>query len=146
MMPPIFFWTEVCLRIGDLIIALVLICTAVTDINRREVPIMYQVLLLVLIPFGFHIENLWGVLIAVPFFIASALTDKIGGGDWKLVALLGVLLGINRAFVTVVMGCIIFIISGLIMDKKKGKDDMLFPFVPSLTAGYIVRLILEAIF
>lgn len=128
------------------LILCILIFASVTDINRREVPSIYQALLLVLIPFNFHIENLWGVLIAVPFFVAAIATDKIGGGDWKLVALLGVLIGIHKAFVTVVTGCIIFIISGLIMEKKKGKDDMLFPFVPSLTAGYIVTLILEAIF
>ena len=109
-------------------------------------PIIYQALLLALIPFNFYIENLWGALIAVPFFIASVLTDKIGGGDWKLTALLGVLIGIHKAFVTVVMGCIIFIISSFMIEKIKGKGDMLFPFVPSLTVGYIVTLILEAIF
>lgn len=127
------------------LILCILIFASVTDINRREVPSIYQAPLLVLIPFNFHIENLWGVLIAVPFFVAAIATDKIGGGDWKLVALLGVLLGMHRAFVTVVMGCIIFIISGLVMEKRKGKGSMLFPFVPSLTAGYIVTLILEAI-
>ena len=83
---------------------------------------------------------------AAPFFVAAIATDKIGGGDWKLIALLGVLLGMHRAFGTVVVGCIIFIISGLVMEKRKGKGSMLFPFVPSLTAGYIVTLILEAIF
>lgn len=117
-----------------------------TDIKRREVPVIYQALLLVLIPFGFHIENLWGALIATPFFVAAIATDKIGGGDWKLVALLGVLLGMHRVFVTVGIGCIIFIISSLVIEKTKGTGGMLFPFVPSLTAGYIVTLILEAIF
>lgn len=128
------------------LILYILIFASVTDINRREVPIIYQALLLALIPFNFYIENLWGALIAVPFFIASVLTDKIGGGDWKLTALLGVLIGIHKAFVTVVMGCIIFIISSFMIEKIKGKGDMLFPFVPSLTVGYIVTLILEAIF
>lgn len=128
------------------LILYILIFASVTDIDRREVPIIYQALLLVLIPIGFHIENLWGALIAVPFFIASVLTDKIGGGDWKLTALLGVLIGIHTAFVTVVMGCIIFIISSFVIEKRKGKGDTLFPFVPSLTVGYIVTLILEAIF
>ena len=128
------------------IILCILLSAGITDIKRREVPIVYQVLLLVLIPFGFHIENLWGALIAVPFFVASVLTDKIGGGDWKVTVLLGVHIGIHKAFVTVVMGCIIFIISSFVIEKTKGKGDMLFPFVPSLTVGYIVTLILEAIF
>lgn len=106
---------------------------------------MYQVLLFVLIPFGFHIENLWGALIAAPFFVAAIATDKIGGGDWKLIALLGVLLGMHRAFAAVVMGCMIFIISSLVTEKTRGRGGMLFPFVPSLTAGYMVMLILEVV-
>lgn len=129
----------------EYIILGILLSAGITDINRREVPVIYQVLLLVLIPFGFHIENLWGALVAAPFFVAAIATDKIGGGDWKLIALLGVLLGIHRAFAAVVMGCIIFIISSLVTEKTRGRGGMLFPFVPSLTAGYIVTLILEVV-
>ncbi len=129
----------------EYIILCILLSAGITDINRREVPIMYQALLLVLIPFGFHIEELWGALMAAPFFVAAIATDKIGGGDWKLIALFGVLLGMHRAFAAVVMGCIIFVISGLVIEKRKGKGEMLFPFVPSLTAGYMVMLILEVV-
>lgn len=128
-----------------LLILCILIFASITDIKRREVPIMYQALLFVLIPFHFHIENLWGALMAAPFFVAAIATDKIGGGDWKLIALLGVLTGIHKAFVTVVIGCMIFIISSPVIEKIKGKGDVLFPFVPSLTAGYIVTLILEVV-
>ena len=129
----------------EYIILCILLSAGITDIKQREVPIIYQALLLVLIPFGFHIENLWGALMAAPFFVAAIATDKIGGGDWKLIALLGVLLGMHRAFAAVVMGCMIFIISSLVIEKRKGKGEMLFPFVPSLTAGYIVTLILEVV-
>lgn len=123
----------------------ILLCASITDIRKQEVPVIYQVLLLCLIPFGFNIENLWGVLLAVPFFIAAIATDRIGGGDCKVIALLGILIGFYKTLLTVIAGCLIFIFSSLVIERIKGKGEMLFPFIPSLTLGYVGTLVLEAI-
>ena len=131
--------------IKELLILLILLSAAITDIRKKEVPVVYQVLLLCLVPFCFSIENIRGVLIAVPFFIAAILTDKIGGGDFKIIALLGILIGLGKALWTVVFGCVIFIASGLIIGKCKGQKNIMYPFIPALTTGYIITLILEAI-
>ena len=123
----------------------ILIMASYTDIRKQEVPAIYQVLLLCLVPFNFRLENLWGLAIAIPFFIAAIATDRIGGGDFKVVAILGILLGFYEALCTVIAGCLIFIFSSLVIGRIKGKGNTLFPFIPSLTLGYIGTLVLEAI-
>lgn len=131
--------------IKEMLILIILLSATMTDIRRKEVPVIYQVLLISLIPFCFSIENIRGVLIAVPFFIAAILTDKIGGGDFKIIALLGVLIGLSRVFWTVVFGCVIFIVGGLMLGMIRGQKNIMYPFIPALTTGYIITLILEAI-
>ena len=144
-MPDLFYYKKVRQMIKEMLILIILLSAAITDIRRKEVPVIYQVLLLCLVPFCFSIENIWGVLISVPFFIAAVVTGKIGGGDFKIIALLGILIGLSEIFWTVVIGCVIFIISSLTIGKCKGKKNTMYPFIPSLTAGYIITLILEAI-
>lgn len=131
--------------IKEIFTLIILILASITDINIREVPEKYQIALLILILFNFRAENLWGLLIAIPFFIAFYFTNGIGGGDWKLTALLGLLCGFHMTFITAGIGCMIFIIGAVIAQRRTGKSKMLFPFVPSITAGYIAALVLEAI-
>lgn len=123
----------------------ILLMAAITDIRKQEVPVIYQVLLLCLVPFSFRLENLWGIAIAIPFFIAAVATDRIGGGDFKVIAILGILLGFYKTLFTVIAGCLIFIFSSLAVGRIKGKGNTLFPFIPSLTLGYVGTLVLEAI-
>lgn len=123
----------------------ILIMASITDIRKQEVPVVYQVLLLCLIPFSFRLENLWGIAVAIPFFIAAVATDRIGGGDFKVIAILGILLGFYETLLTVIAGCLIFIFSSLVIGRIKGKGKNLFPFIPSLTLGYVGTLVLEAI-
>ena len=123
----------------------ILLMASITDIRKQEVPVVYQVLLLCLIPFSFRLENLWGIAVAIPFFIAAVATDRIGGGDFKVIAVLGILLGFYETLLTVIAGCLIFIFSSLVIGRIKGKGNNLFPFIPSLTLGYVGTLVLEAI-
>jgi len=129
----------------EILILAILIMASVTDIRKREVPVIYQVLLLCLITLKFNIENLWGLLIAVPFFACAIATDRIGGGDCKVVAILGALIGLYSGTITVIFGCLIFIISSLVIGRIKGNGDKTFPFIPSLAIGYAGTLVLEAI-
>lgn len=123
----------------------ILLMASYTDIRKQEVPVIYQVLLLCLVPFGFRLENLWGIAIAIPFFIAAVATDRIGGGDFKVIAILGILLGFYETLVTVIAACFIFIFVSLAVERIKGEGNQLFPFIPSLTLGYVGTLVLEAI-
>lgn len=131
--------------IKEVLTLIILIFASITDIRTREVPKRYQLALLILILFNFRTENLLGLLIAIPFFIAFYFTNGIGGGDWKLITLLGMLSGFHMTCITAGIGCTIFIIGAVIAQRRTGENKMLFPFVPSITAGYIAALVLEAI-
>ena len=69
----------------------------------------------------------------------------MGGGDVLIVAALGFSLGLAPTLVTVIIGCIVFIIAGFTIEIVKGKWQLLFPFVPALTVGYIVTTVLEVL-
>lgn len=128
------------------IILCILIAASITDIRKRQFPTVYQVMLILLVPVQFQMENLIGTVIAVPFFIASLNGKSMGGGDWKAVGLLGLLLGYHSVLLAAIIGCICFIIYGKIAETVKGEVHKTFPFIPFLTIGYILVKILEVAF
>ena len=131
-------------KIKEICILAVIIYASVIDIQKRRFPNICQVMLIAIYFINFNISNLWGVAVAVPFFIASCITGKMGMGDVKAVLLLGGLTGIQRMIPAVVIGCIIFITYGLIVGKEK--DEKEYPFIPSLTMGYITEVLIFEIF
>ena len=126
-----------------ILVICIMIFASITDIRKREFPVGYQLMLLVLVPLGFRAEYFLGTLIAVPFFIACVFTDGMGGGDWKAVGILGLLSGFSPVLIAVISGCTGFIVYGLIAEKIKGEEDQTFPFVPFVIAGFIFAKILE---
>lgn len=128
---------------AEVIILAILIAASITDFKRQEVPSIIQFALLLVLPFIYVNENVWGILLALPFFVASVINGSMGGADWKVVGLLGLCLGLSKMFAVTVIGCIVFIVVGEILQIIKGKGKALFPFIPALTVGYIVTLALE---
>lgn len=126
-----------------ILVTCIMISASITDIRKREFPVGYQLMLLVLVPLGFRAEYFLGTLIAVPFFVACLISDGIGGGDWKAVGILGLLSGFATVLIAVISGCTGFIVYGLIAEKIKGEEHQTFPFIPFLTAGFIFAKILE---
>ena len=118
-----------------------MIYASVYDIKRREFPIIAQLLLIGVYLIQFNPNNLWGMLLAIPFFIAAIVTDKMGMGDVKAILLLGGLSGLVKIYGSVFFACLIFIIFGQI--KRKGKSML--PFIPFLTAGFIITEIMEVL-
>lgn len=125
----------------DLLVALILTAAGVIDLRKRQVTRITKILLISMIPFGFKTTNLWGAIIAIPFFVA-AYYGGIGGGDAKAILLLGILLGYERAFVTVCLGCTMFAAVSKVIELVKRQRDLEFPIMPYLAAGYILQLIL----
>ena len=126
-----------------ILVICIMIFASIADIQKREFPLKYQLMLLVLVPFGFRAEYLLGTLIAVPFFVACKVSDGMGGGDWKSVVILGLLSDVFSVLFAVISGCTGFIVYGLIAEKIKGEEHQTFPFIPFLTAGFIFAKILE---
>ena len=123
----------------------ILLFATVTDFKKREVPYIYIILLILTALIDFRATNMLGFLLSVPFYFAQKEGRCMGGGDVLIVAALGFSLGFVPTLVTVIIGCIVFIIAGLITEIKKGKGKELFPFVPALTVGYIVTTVLEVL-
>ena len=131
-------------RIKEFCITAVMVYASAVDIKKRQFPNVCQLMLIAIYFIEFNISNLWGAITAIPFFIASCKTDKMGMGDSKAVLLLGGLIGINKMLPTVIAGCIIFIVYGLAAGKRKGEKEL--PFIPSLTLGYITEVLIFEIF
>lgn len=77
---------------------LFLFLAAVSDLKSRNIPDWMPCLIAVsgLLPPGqLHIA---GLLVCLPLFIAGITAGGIGGGDIKLTAACGVVLGFDRAF------------------------------------------------
>ena len=123
----------------------ILLFATVTDFKKREVPYIYIILLMLTALIDFRATNMLGFILSVPFYFAQKEGRCMGGGDVLIVAALGFSLGLAPTLVTVIIGCIVFIIAGLVTEIKKGKGKELFPFVPALTVGYIVTTVLEVL-
>ena len=121
----------------------ILLFATVTDFRKREVPYIYIILLLLTALIDFRALNMLGIILSVPFYFAQKDGRCMGGGDVMIVAALGFSMGFPQTLVTVITGCIVFITAGLITEHRKGKEQKLFPFVPALTIGFIVTIILE---
>ena len=123
----------------------ILLFATITDFKKREVPYIYIILLILTALIDFRATNMLGFLLSVPFYFAQLGGRCMGGGDVLIVAALGFSLGFVPTLVTVIIGCIVFIIAGLITEIKKGKRKELFPFVPALAVGYVVTTVLEVL-
>ena len=63
------------------------------DIKNREIPNWISVVVALSAILNFRLENLWGIIVAVIFFSVALATEKIGGGDVKLIAALSIVCG-----------------------------------------------------
>ena len=131
--------------IKTILLLCILLFASVTDFKKMQVPYLYIMLLILTALIDFRASNMLGCLLSVPFYFAQNEGRCMGGGDVLIVAALGFSLGLAPTLVTVIIGCIVFILAGLVSEIKKGKGKQLFPFVPALTVGYIVTTVLEVL-
>lgn len=122
------------------ILSLILVSVAMIDIDTLEIKDRFQILLLILaisnifvskIPFLEHLIGFF--IISIPFYIIAILTDGIGGGDIKLIAIGGLLLGYKATLVAFFIASVSASIRALyllIFMKSSGKAQMAFgPFL-----------------
>ncbi len=118
---------------------------AVSDLKSRNISDWMPCLIAVsgLLPPGqLHIA---GLLVCLPLFIAGITAGGIGGGDIKLTAACGVVLGFDRAFTGLFLALCLLVVwhegcvaAGKIRRKKRetGKGQA-YPFVPFLWIGML---------
>lgn len=85
-------------------------------------------------------------LLLCSFLCRIIIRNSVGGGDIKLMALMGLFLGLNGIWNAVLMSFLIIFVAavGLLVFKKKKKNDAI-PFAPALLAGTVLTVFFAAI-
>ncbi len=114
---------------------------SIMDIKTREIPNWISAAILITAAFNFDWKNLWGIIVAVIFFSVALATEKIGGGDVKLIAALSVVCGLWGSFALLLfaqIAMLVFYGVSVIVQKLRGRTaDKNLPFVPFIFIGYL---------
>lgn len=106
------------------------------------IPDKYHVFLLLTGFCRFTPQQVWGIVLFLPFLIASVTCGGMGGGDIKLVGACGFVLGFWHGFLAVLIGLSLLLFYFLIyqiVQKVKGKAvQSAFPLAPFLSIGCAV--------
>jgi len=122
-----------------------LLVASYTDIKRREIPDTVCVLLVLTGFLKFTFQNLLGIFVALPFLLAAMFKEEsIGGGDIKLTAAVGFILGFWEGIYGLIIGLTLLILFYImlrvssIIRKKQVAKNLSMPLAPFLGIGFIV--------
>lgn len=130
------------------IFAALLLIAAVTDLRRRIIPDAVCVAIALCGMLRFEPSNALGILIAAPFFVA-ALCGTTGGGDVKLTAAAGFVLGLPTACAAMIIGLPLMLPTcGIhwITAKVRGKSPCDYPLAPFLAIGCIAAFLITNLY
>ena len=124
-------------------LTMILIVITMIDIDTLEIYDRFQIMLFILalinlmispLPWIDHVIGFF--IISIPFYIIALLTNGMGGGDIKLIAIAGFLLGYQATLVTFFISTLTGSIWAiyLLIIKKSGRKTQL-PFGPFLCIG-----------
>lgn len=135
------------MQVNSIIQAVLFSCllgfAAYTDIKRREIPGMLCVLMVLISLLDFKTANILGIVAALPFFIAAMLSPSgMGGGDIKLTAAVGLVLGLWKTLMGVTLGLTaVIVIHGVrilfFRNKYKETESKAYPLAPYLAFGFM---------
>lgn len=118
---------------------LILIYASYSDLKEKIIPDKVHLMIMVvsLIKINLMAAILGFIIVPLPFFITALLKgDGIGGGDVKLMAASGFLLGLKGGFIASIIGLTLAVAVNFIYYEIKNKDkNISFPLVPYLSIG-----------
>lgn len=144
-------WILICFFVGFL-------CwISITDVRKQIIPdkaigiailvrAIYQLVMDGLVWKGWLILFLNGLIVALPVLIFVLLMEKIrnqelmGGGDIKLLFVIGMYIGWEKALVAFLLACVAGIIVGVIWTKK---ENAYFPFGPWIALGTVISMLIS---
>lgn len=134
---------QLCRQIQAALFLLLLLAVSVCDIRTREIPDCLQFGIAALSLLCFSPVNLAGILGAVPYLVTALFfREGIGGGDVKLVASTGLVLGLSASFAASLLGLSGFILYGSIRTAMKHltgrRGRSAYPAGPFLSAGAVI--------
>lgn len=120
------------------------------DVQKREIPPFICWLVAGTSFMDFRPIHFMGILAAVPLLIIAVwiAPNRLGGGDIKMVAATGLVLGLQATNMAVILGLslqiLVFIIFSFIQKMRKQKiKDISLPLAPCLSLGFISIYILK---
>lgn len=108
-----------------------LFMAAARDARTRTVPDGFHLLIAVcclIPPVTIHPG---GVLTAMPLFLAAFMKGGVGGGDIKIMAVLGLVIGFGRASMILILA-LILLVCWHVIKMMMGKGERSYPLVPFL--------------
>lgn len=129
-----------------LFVALLLIAS-VFDVKKRIIPDTVCIGVALTGLMIFEPSRLLGCFSAIPFFIAALMNGKIGGGDIKLTAAAGIVLGIGGGIAAMIIGLtamLLFYAAYAITQRlRKRERKRAFPLAPFLSIGCITAYLIS---
>ena len=120
------------------------------DVQKREIPPLICCLVACISFLDFRPIHFMGILAAVPLMIIAVwiAPNRLGGGDIKLVAATGLVLGLQATNMAVILGLslqiFVFITFSFIQKMRKQEiKDLSLPLAPCLSLGFISIYILK---
>ena len=118
-----------------------LFLASVFDIKKRIIPDTVCLLIALIGLIGFEPVRLFGILTALPLLLAALVWGGMGGGDIKLTATSGIILGFQRGLAAMVIGLtalLLFYFIYSIVQRLRGRErQKAFPLAPFLSVGCI---------
>ena len=128
---------QVLLFVGALLVA------SIWDLKRHIIPNALCVFVFCIGLLQFNPSHLLGILIALPLFLGAMIEQKgiqsIGGGDIKLTAACGFVLGFHGGMIGLIIGLTSFVmyygIKVMLQRRAEGSPS---PMAPFLSIGFMV--------
>ncbi len=126
---------KLCLLMGLLLIV------SVIDIRKRVIPDWLCLCAAATGLIGFHPANLLGLFAAAPLLAGAALKDGVGGGDIKLMAAIGLVLGLLKGLMALTAGLFAVLlyhaVTAGVCRLRNQEAPSAYPLAPFLTVGCI---------
>ncbi len=135
------------LAVFQAVFFIALLCAAsVTDLTKRIIPNWLCLGIAGVSIIGFTPVKLLGILIALPFLLAAVFFGGMGGGDIKLMAACGLVLGLLKGLLAATAGLsLLLFYAGIyrIVCKVRGWEAVkAFPLAPFLSAGCLLAYLI----
>ena len=137
-------------KIQFVLLAVILFLVAVRDYRTHEIPDFFQLMILLISFLQFRPVHMLGILCVLPYLLVAVFgrENGIGGGDIKLAASTGIILGLPSALEASMIGLSLFLLCSLLTGRfvkekaeRKEKKETARPLGPYLAAAVMVEYI-----
>lgn len=133
------------MNLQGVLLSFLLMAAGYTDIKRRVIPDIICLLIVLISLLKFNFINLLGIGISIPFLIAAVLVENsIGGGDIKLTAAAGIVLGFWKGIYGLIIGLSLLVLFYFLLvlkskiTKRQVARNLPMPLAPFLGIGFLI--------